>query len=46
MEQQINKRISLSIIAARYIWPMWINPIHDRQNQFAGKIMQQMLRKG
>jgi len=45
MEQQIKKPIKLSIIAARAIWPMWIDPIQDKQNQFASMIMQKMLKK-
>jgi hypothetical protein len=45
MEPQTNNRIKLSIIAARYIWPMWVDPITDRRNQFANKIMQQMMGK-
>jgi len=45
MEQPTKKRIRLSIIAARVIWPMWIDPIHDKQNQFANMIMQKMFKK-
>jgi hypothetical protein len=42
MEAQINKKIKLSIIAAKYIWPMWIDPITQMQNDFASKIMKSM----
>jgi hypothetical protein len=46
MEQQTKpKRIELSLVAAKYIWPMWINPIQEKQNQFAQMIMQKMFKK-
>jgi hypothetical protein len=46
MEQQTNrKKIKLSLVTAKYIWPMWIDPIQAKKNQFAQMIMQKMLKK-
>jgi hypothetical protein len=39
------KRIKLSAVAAKYIWPMWIDPIQKKQNQFAQMIMQKMFKQ-
>jgi hypothetical protein len=45
MEVQTKPKIKLSIVAAKYIWPMWVDPITDMQNQFASKILNNMLGK-
>jgi hypothetical protein len=39
------KKIKLSIIAAKYIWPMWIDPISALQDQFANKILHSITSK-
>jgi hypothetical protein len=45
IEKAQNNPIKLSIIAARYIWPVYSDPIQEARDSLANVILQKMIKK-